>query len=168
VTLEGLRQAKEVARLVADESRPDALFTSPLGRAVTTARFIEEVTGLAPFVVPGLSEMNMGLLTGLTDIEVETRFPGMMEGRSHQKWDWTFPGGESYASAAERAASVISLVRDSGADCVVVVSHEMFERVLVFHLLGLDRESAMGHRHPHGVVYEIDTETPSMRELRHA
>ncbi|MGH2562751.1 MAG: histidine phosphatase family protein, partial [Thermomicrobiales bacterium] len=66
----GVRQAHLVAERIAREvGTVDALLSSPLSRALTTARIIGDRLEMAPVIVPGLIEMDFGILEGAT-IEV--------------------------------------------------------------------------------------------------
>jgi broad specificity phosphatase PhoE len=65
----------------------DAIYTSPLGRARTTAEIIVAASGLAVHVVDALSEVDHGDFSGLTNAEVARRAPD----RKRDKYTWRFP-----------------------------------------------------------------------------
>jgi broad specificity phosphatase PhoE len=140
----------------------DAIFAGPLGRTVATARILGDSLGLEPEVVDDLVELDHGTFGGLTDEEIDARFPGERERRAADKYAWRFPGGESYADADVRVARALGEVTGGRP---LLVTHEMVGRMLQRHLLGLDPATALTRAHPHGVVLEIDPHARTCREL---
>jgi broad specificity phosphatase PhoE len=144
----------------------DAIFVSPLGRAVTTARLINEGLGLPIEVVDDLAELHLGAFNGLIDEQVDTRFPGWRQRRATDKYHWRFPDGESYADADVRAARALDQLSRRRARRPLLAAHEMIGRMLQRHLLGLDPAAALARSHPQDVVYQIDVASRTCRELR--
>ena len=89
------------------ELDPDALFSSPLGRAWSTAQIIDAILGLGIQSEVGLSEIDHGELAGRTDDEIERSHPGLLAERRSRLYEWRFPGGESYADGDLRAATAL-------------------------------------------------------------
>jgi len=141
----------------------DAILTSPLGRARRTAEIIGDQLGLAVRIANELTEIHHGDFAGLTDAEIEARFPGALRERSADKYRWRFPGGESYADADLRAAGFLSGLT---ARRPLIVAHEMIGRLVQRHLLGLDPASALATAQPNAVIYAIDPLTRTRRDLR--
>jgi probable phosphoglycerate mutase len=154
LTAEGVDQVRRNARSVRSEPI-DAVFSSPLGRAYTSAAVFGSVLGLPVQVVEELSELDHGEWSGLTAPEVERGWPGEAAVRAGDKYGYRFPGGESYADADARAARALARVRDSGARVPLLVSHEMIGRMLMRNLAGLDDAQALKLRHPSDVVYKV-------------
>jgi broad specificity phosphatase PhoE len=134
----GREQAQKLARRLAAEGHTiAAIYSSPLLRAKQTA---EEI-GLA-FTLPvqtddRLKEYNVGQLTGLTDPEVEQRFPEWIATfhRPGNKWV-SPPGGENRDVFASRAVAVMSDIIASHPDhTVMVISHGGTLGVYLAHLL---------------------------------
>ena len=123
LTVEGLAGARRLGTVVA--SLPaDSVFSSPLGRAATTASFGAAQLGLSVTVVEDLAEIHHGKMAGLTSSEIDQRFPGEMTRRSYSKYEWRFPGGESYADADRRASAALLQIARHGVQRPLVVSHE--------------------------------------------
>lgn len=82
----GRHQARHAARAL---GAIDALFSSPLARASTTASIISEELGVGPVItLPGLMERHAGEWQGLTRDEIEVAFPGFLaEGRRPPGWE---------------------------------------------------------------------------------
>jgi broad specificity phosphatase PhoE len=134
----------------------DAVFSSPLGRALTTARLIGERLGLAVNVVDDLAEVHHGDFAGLSNAEIAVRYPLEVVRRRRDKYLWPFPGGESYADADVRAARALKRLAQEAVLRPLLVSHEMVGRMLLKNLLGLEASDALARSQPNSVVYEVD------------
>lgn len=124
----GRDQARRLAARLAGEPWT-ALYSSPLSRALETARIVGAATGLAPQVEPLLVERNMGAIAGLTFAEREARFPGLPLD--------AIPGVEPLADLTRRAlAAVDRIARQHPGGRVLVVGHGGLFGALVLHLSG--------------------------------
>ncbi len=130
-------------------------YTSPMGRALTTARLALEGLDVPLTVLDGLAEVDMGELAGLFPAERLARFLALADARKRDKYRTVLPGGESYESAAPRAARALQRIRADGAGHVLIVCQEMIGRLLRMHLLGLTPNQAMALSHPQNVIYRI-------------
>jgi broad specificity phosphatase PhoE len=137
------------------ELHPDALFSSPLGRAWSTAEIIDAVLDLGVQSEVGLSEIDHGELAGHTDNEIEASHPGLLAERRACLSSWRFPGGESYADGDLRAAAALSRIETSSARRPVLVTHEMIARMLLRNLLGLSTDEALNRSFTQGTVYQV-------------
>jgi broad specificity phosphatase PhoE len=164
LTERGMAEVRRVAERI--ESLPiDGVFSSPLGRAVATARTYAQVLQLTITTVDDLRELDHGVMAGMTNEEIERAFPGEMARRSRDKYQWRFPDGESYADADLRAASALRQIAESGGCQPLVVSHEMIGRMLLGKLLGLEPQDALKSGLAHDVIYRIDVESKTVVEL---
>ena len=154
LTSTGVDQAGRCAGLLRSRG-VDAIFTTPLPRCVRTASIISEDLGLAVTVIPQLAEVHHGDCAGLTDEEIRHRYPEEWARRASDRYHWTFPAGESYADADQRAADALERVRGQSTDRPLIVSHEMIGKLIQRNLIGLDVDPAMAIRHPQDVVYAL-------------
>jgi broad specificity phosphatase PhoE len=166
LTALGERQADSLARTVAGLPGIDGVFSSPLGRAAMTAARCAQVLGLAVTVVQELAEVHHGAMAGLTASEIEARFPGAMNRRQQDKYQWRFPGGESYADASRRAAGALAQIAGYRSRRPLIVSHEMIGRMLIRHLLAASPATALSWSHPHDVLYQIDPRQQACTAIR--
>jgi broad specificity phosphatase PhoE len=162
LTAGGLEQAEHHAMRLLPHAI-DAIFASPLGRAVATAQVIGERLRLTVEVVEELAEVDHGRLAGLTREEIDARYADEWARRSLDKYAWRFPGGESYADADTRAGRALARLATYAAHRPLIVSHEMIGKMLQRHLLGLSVDEALACMHPNDVIYKIDP----VRGLRH-
>lgn len=155
LTDEGIAQAHAIADRIGHVGVL-TVCSSPLGRALRTAVIIADRLGAEVIEVPELADLDHGALAGMTWDEIDAEYPTAREERAANRYGWAFPGGESYAQARSRARKALSSCGWASEGTPLVVSHEMIGRMLRAELRGLDASNALGLRHPHGVVFEID------------
>lgn len=121
----GLRQAERIADRLAAEVRADALLTSPLSRALTTAEIIGRRMNLTPTIVPGLVEMNFGDLEGLTLEAVAERYPELAaQALDMEDDELAWPNGESRRQFHLRVRETFQDILTTHANhAVIVVAH---------------------------------------------
>ena len=116
-----------------------AVYSSPLSRALDTARIIGERCGLEPITRDGLREIGHGHWEGLKRKDVEAQFA--MEYAAWEADPFTFApdGGESGVGVLARALPVIrEIVTAHPAGRVLVVSHKATLRLVLSSLLAFD------------------------------
>jgi broad specificity phosphatase PhoE len=121
----GIRQAHLIAERMSQDLTIDTLLASPLSRALTTARFIGERIGLEPEIVPGLTEMDFGVLEGATIAILQQNHPELaLRLASSDGEDLTWPEGESLKGFHARVmATFQTILADHPSQSVAVVTH---------------------------------------------
>ena len=134
---QGLLQARTAGQFLAD--RPVvACYTSPLLRAVQTARIVAEHHGITPVQMVALSECDAGDWEGLDWPSVRLLDPEGYRRFHDDPARSGYPGGESYADVHRRAAPVIDqLLAGHAGKSIVVVAHHVVNRTYLAGLLGL-------------------------------
>ncbi len=136
----GRAQAARAARMLAT-LRPDAIISSDLSRAIDTAAALTALTGLTATTHPGLRETFAGEWQGLTNEEIDRRYPD--EVRAWRRGDQIRRGGgETEAEVAARMVEVITKqVEQLPTDgTLVVVTHGGAGRVAIAAMIGLPTE----------------------------
>jgi broad specificity phosphatase PhoE len=132
----GREQARALAAALAVE-RLDAVYTSPLLRALETAEIVAASFGLAASADPRLMEVDVGSWSGLTREEIAATFPDAY--RRWQRGLHGWEGGETYEQLAIR---VLAALRDIAgahpAETVLVVGHGGTVRATLAHTDGMD------------------------------
>lgn len=131
----------QVARLGERLSRQDitAIYSSPLSRALETARILGSHCGLEPVTRDGLREIGHGHWEGMKREDVERQF-----GPEYSAWEadpFTFApaGGESGVAVLARALPVIrEIVATHPVGQLLVISHKATLRLVLSSLLGFD------------------------------
>ncbi len=133
------QRGREQARDLSDYFRDiplDAVYTSPLGRAVETARIafpgVEAVTGDA------LNNLDLGQWSGMKKSDVKERFPGQWEAWIGRPESIHFPGGERLADVWQRSRQFLDRIIAGGEDTVAAVSHRSVAKVVIAAALGME------------------------------
>jgi probable phosphoglycerate mutase len=135
---EGRRQAARLAARLKEEPIT-AVYASPMGRTIETARILAGPHGLEVEQRDGLREISHGHWEQMTREEVEAQFPE--EASEWEKDPYTFApaGGESGLAVTARALpTLIDLVRAHPGGNILVVSHKATIRLILSSLLGFD------------------------------
>ena len=135
---EGREQTRRLAERLSKE-QISAVFASPLGRTMETARILAEPHQLMVQPRDGFREISHGHWEQMTRREVEERFP--KEAAEWEKDPYTFApeGGESGLAVTARALpALLELVRSNPGKMLLVVSHKATIRLLLSSLLGFD------------------------------
>ena len=135
---EGREQARRLAERLSTE-RMTAVYASPLGRTVETARIIAQPHGLEVVRRDGLREISHGRWEQMTRREVEEKFPEEAAAWEEDPYTFAPVGGESGLAVTARALpALLEIVRAHRGGCVAVVSHKATIRLLLSSLLGFD------------------------------
>ncbi len=111
----GRAQATQAARRV---GQVEAIWTSPLDRAASTAEIIAAEIGIGPVLTTELvRERSVGEWSGLTRAEIELRYPGFLEARKSP------PEFESDESVLARAIPALLAIARATPGEVLVISH---------------------------------------------
>ena len=133
----GLLQAQALADVLAGLPFA-ALYSSPLARALDTARPIAAAQALAPIVLDALAELDFGEVDGLTYDEIEAERPELFRAWMDDPARVRFPGGESLADLRARVLPALEPIRARhDREAVAVVAHGGVIRVVLAEALGL-------------------------------
>lgn len=121
LTPRGLAQARAVAAGL-DGTTFTALYSSDLGRALTTARVIGERLGLPVRSERCLRERHLGILQGQSKEEFRERQPAAAAELASGNPDFVLPGGESARGRYERVVGCLAgmALRHTGGELLVV------------------------------------------------
>jgi len=153
LTSRGIAQAQAAARrLTAVAHTVDAMFSSPLGRARQTADILRSLATYPPVKWDGrLQEVSVGSWDGLTHIDIDACWPGLLDGASSFDWFFRSPDGESYNAAAER---VLDWLADLSGT-VIAVSHGLLSRIIRGVYLDLPQAQALQLPVPQDVIWHL-------------
>jgi broad specificity phosphatase PhoE len=132
----GKKQAERLG-LALKEKRINAIYSSPLKRALDTAQAIASQHKLTVQVESDLREMEVGDLEGVPIAELGANFSQfLLEWRQGQGLE-KLPGGESIADLADRVwAAIQDIIQRHRRETVVVVSHYLAVAVTICKALG--------------------------------
>jgi broad specificity phosphatase PhoE len=133
----GLRQAELLAEYLSGV-KIDAVYSSPLRRALKTAEMIASPHKLEVKIAPGLIDFDFGKWHGLPQQEVKDRYKELYAEWVKNPHLIRMPEGESLSDVRERALTVVDEVVAKYEGTVALVSHRVVNKVLICALLGLD------------------------------
>jgi 2,3-bisphosphoglycerate-dependent phosphoglycerate mutase len=133
----GQRQATALAaRLVAEDFKPDVVYSSPIKRAADTASVLAAALGTAIITENDLEEVRPGEAEGMT-WDQYFAFYGRTEG-----WQPNVPfapGAEAWTEFAGRVAAVIDRIAHAhSGETVLIVAHGGVVDASLFHFFALD------------------------------
>ena len=135
---EGREQARRLAERLSDE-KIAAVYASPLGRTIETARILAAPHNLPVQRCDGFREISHGHWEGMKRREVEEKFPDEMAEWEKDPYTFAPVGGESGLAVTARALpALIDLVRKHPGENILIVSHKATIRLLLSSLLGFD------------------------------
>ncbi len=142
----GTEQAQLLAGYLFD-IKIEAIYSSPLKRALKTAETIVRRRRLEVEVTPGLIDLDFGEWQGKSRQEVAEKYPEL-----HAEWlrrpdRVTFPAGENLSDVRARATGLIDELVLKHSGTLVLVSHRVVIKVLICALLGLDDSHFWNIRH---------------------
>lgn len=138
----GHRQIGDLLTALGDQPI-EAVYTSDLSRAVTTAAAICAAYGLTPIAIPGLREIDFGEWEGLRWEEIESRDRAYAVRWSRSYPDLAAPGGEQFSIFQARVLTEVrNLLAEPSPRLAAVVTHGGVMRVVLSALCGLDEQTA--------------------------
>lgn len=138
LTDHGVAQAAALAKRIAREWKPVAVFTSPLQRCVVTGGKIAAACGVTAEPRAGLGDIDYGRWQMRTHDEVKAEMP-----EAYRQWRSApqltrFPGGESLEDVVARTADVLrEMLERHAQETVVLVGHDSVNRALLMQVLGM-------------------------------
>lgn len=134
----GRQQAAALAKRLAHEP-VSAVYTGPLSRARDTAQPIADAFHLPCQVLKGLLDIHYGQWAGLTPQEVLERYPHLAALWRSEPHRVQIPDGESLAAVRARAVAALQqTIAAHPAQTIVLVGHQVVNKVLLCAILGLD------------------------------
>lgn len=153
LTDNGIQQAEAIGRRLARLGLSfDAFLTSPLGRTRQTAAIIAERANCpAAQCDDRLAEVSLGSWDGLTAIDIDAQWPGLLDGATPFDWFFRSPDGESYDAAFQRAEGWL---RDRQG-VTLAVSHGLISRLIRGAYGGLTKADALRLPVPQDVIWRL-------------
>jgi len=136
----GRAQAKAVAGRIANTWSAVKVYTSPMGRCVTTGQEIAMACRVASEPIEALNDLDYGQWQWRTFDEVQAKWPELFATWHTAPHLVRFPGGDSLQDLLARTANALRFVLErhaSETEVVVFVGHDSVNRALLLQLLDL-------------------------------
>lgn len=153
LTETGVQQAAAIGRCLAGlDLSVDAFVSSPLGRTRQTAAIIAGSAQLPAVQCDDrLTEVSLGSWDGLTHIDIDAQWPGLLDGSTPFDWFFRSPDGETYDSAFRRAECWL----EERQGVTVAVSHGLISRIIRGAYSGLSETDALSLPVPQDVIWRL-------------
>ena len=134
----GMAQAKSIALALKDE-RVEAIYSSPLRRALGTAEAINRFHQVKLVPLDELKELDVGELDGMHGTDLRIIYPAFFRDWVTDAASTRLPGGESLTELQDRAWDAVEGVLERNQSDLIVVSHffviiSLLCKVLNLHL----------------------------------
>ena len=133
----GLKQAELLAQHLS-KVKIEAIYSSPLKRALGTAATIASYHQPEIIIADGLIDLDFGQWQGLSHQQVKDKYQELYVKWRQNPDQVQMPGGESLNEVRDRAVAVVDEVVARHEGTAVLVSHRVVNKVLICALLGLD------------------------------
>jgi broad specificity phosphatase PhoE len=155
LTALGIEQADFVASILGRElseaNQPLEMQVSPLGRTRETAIRIQRVLPLPCIENARLMEVTTGSWDGMTKLEIDSEFPGHLDGSDAFDWYFKSPDGENFDDACGRAKAWIADIRRP----TIAISHGLFGRIIRGVYVGLSKREMLELPVPQDGYYRL-------------
>jgi len=132
----GIKQAELLGKYLSNWEL-EAIYTSPLKRALDTANIIARYQKVAVRIAEGLTDFDYGEWQSLPEQEVKRLYPALLNEWHNNPGKVKTPGGESLEDVRRRAVEVVNGILSRHQGNVLLVSHRVVIKVLICYLLGL-------------------------------
>jgi broad specificity phosphatase PhoE len=134
----GQAEARALAEYFRD-IRLQAIYSSPLSRAMETAQAVAEAKALQVVPHPEFIDIDFGEWQGLPLKEVREKYSELYRLWRERPEAIHFPGGENLARVRARAGEGLQkVVRENPDKTALILSHRVVTKVLICTVLGLD------------------------------
>ena len=116
----------------------EAIYSSPVKRALDTANIVARCMEVAVCISEGLTDFDFGEWQSLSEQEVKRLYPDILNEWQSSPHKVRMPGGENLDDVTKRTAEVVDEVLSRHHGNVLLVSHRVVLKVLICSLLGLD------------------------------
>ena len=119
----GLKQAKAVAAAL-EEEQVDFIYSSDLGRAMSTAKIIADPHNIEVIPDPRLRERHLGVFQGLDKKSIDEKYPEELERYKSGDPDHIILKGESSRQRYQRSTSrFLQLAEEHAGSSLILVTH---------------------------------------------
>lgn len=168
----GIGQIEDTSRFINQHSSKmvQAVYCSPLIRALKSAEIIASPLGLKPIVIEDLRERNFGIWEGMTFIEIKEKYPKEFENWIGNPLKYSPINGEDTIEVQDRVISALnkivynhlqlnssSIVQDnSKLNKIIIVAHGGVNRIILCHIMGIPLENIFRIGQDYGGVSIIE------------
>lgn len=163
----GERQVKAVANKLQRELQGNdqiALYSSPLHRTKVLAQALEtnlnqdrKTTKVSCNYMDNLKEVNFGIFEGLSQLDIEKRYPREWQSLMENYGNYSIPEGETLEAFHQRVVNALQKIQAKGNDeeTKVIITHGGVVQSALIHFLDLPMESRWHFSIPNTGIVKI-------------
>jgi broad specificity phosphatase PhoE len=133
----GIKQAELLGKHLSNW-KLEAIYSSPLKRALDTANIVARYQKIGVHVAEGFIDFDYGEWQSLPEEEAKRLYPTLHNEWHNNPHKVKMPGGESLEDVRKRAVAIVNDVLSKYQGSILLVSHRVVNKVLICSLLGLD------------------------------
>jgi broad specificity phosphatase PhoE len=133
----GIKQAELLGKYLSNW-KLEAIYSSPLKRALDTANIVARYQKIGVHVAEGFIDFDYGEWQSLPEEEAKRLYPTLHNEWHNNPHKVKMPGGESLEDVRKRAVAIVNDVLPKYQGSILLVSHRVVNKVLICSLLGLD------------------------------
>ncbi len=138
-------------------SRPAAVYTSNLSRAVKSAEIIAELNKLKPIQIKDLRERSFGIWEGMSFAEIKEKHPKKFSAWAKNPLKYSPVKGESTLEVERRVMRALKrILRNHKGEDIAVISHGGVNRIILCNILGIPLENIFRVEQDYGAVNIIE------------
>jgi len=137
LTEKGLAQARELADFFSNKEVP-LIFTSQKKRTIQTAEPIKALQKKCTIIpLAEFNEIDSGICETMSYSEIRDKHPFIYSDRKKDKYNYTYPEGEGYATMKERIDRGINKVMylSKSSSNIMIIGHRAANRMILSHFL---------------------------------
>lgn len=140
LTEKGNKDIQATARALKRYADIDIIYSSPLNRALSTAKAISAAINKEIQVVPNLKEMNFGIFDGKEREYIQKNHSSEWDSWLKDYVNYRIPQGENLLDVYDRIVDFIDMLIEKDKSCIIV-THGGIIQTMITHLLdlGLDK-----------------------------
>lgn len=160
----GIKQVEQVAKYLNRSYKShkscnglEAVYSSPLIRALRSAEIIAKSFGLKPIVIPDLRERSFGIWEGMSFNEIKDKYPEEFEAWAGNPLKYSPIGGESTVEVRDRVVNALdNLLTNHNEERIAIVAHGGVNRIILCHVMGIPLENIFRIEQDFAAVNIID------------
>lgn len=140
LTNEGKKQIKKLGKELKRYEDIECVYSSPLPRALSTAKAIAGIIEKEIHTEDCLKEMNFGVFDGKTFSEIQSQYEVEWKMWNDDYINYRIPDGENLIDVYERIVEFIDRLKNNDGTCVIVTHGGIIQTIITYLLdLGLDK-----------------------------
>nr|WP_207719940.1 histidine phosphatase family protein [Clostridium algidicarnis] len=138
LTQRGISDARSLGESLKDIDF-DCIYSSPLGRALDTAKYIRQDDNTKIILDDSLKELNLGLWEGMTHEEIKEKYPIQYNNFREHPESFESQGGESFLELIKRVEKGLNnIIKDENHENILIITHTCVIKAISIIVKGND------------------------------